>query len=452
MVIVGAGFGGLYAARELAGDRQIQLTVIDRRNFHLFQPLLYQVATGALAPGEIAQPLRSILRRKRNVRVLLGQAVDVDADAHEVVLSDGGRVGYDSLIIATGARFSYFGNDEWAKYAPGLKTIDDATEIRRRIFIAFEAAEREANPDRRAEWMTFVIVGAGPTGVELAGALGEIAHDTLRRDFRNINPADARILLIEALERVLPPYPAGRSASAQRQLERLGVTVKTKAKVVGIDEHGVDVEEDGQRLRIPARTVLWAAGVLASSFARSVATTIGAVTDRSGRVLVTPELTLPDHPDIFVIGDAARMDWKDDKIVPGVAQGAIQSGRYAAGAIRRRLRAEPLEPFRYRDRGDVAIIGRLSGVTNIPWLGALGQAGGFPAWMLWLGIHLVYLIGFANRIVVLTRWGWSFLTHGRGSRLITGQPLLPELDEPIEEHGEHDAAHAASVTGSAGKR
>jgi NADH dehydrogenase len=292
--------------------------------------------------------------------------------------------------------------------------------------------------------MTFVIVGAGPTGVELAGALGEIAHDTLRRDFRNINPADARILLVEAMDRVLPPYPAGRSASAKRQLERLGVTVSTNTKVVGIDEHGVDVEQDSQRSRIPARTVLWAAGVLASSFARRVATTLGAVTDRSGRVVVTAQLNPPDHPDIFFIGDAARMEWKGDKIVPGVAQGAIQSGKYAAHTIRDRLHGKPVEPFRYRDRGDVAIIGRLSGVTNIPWLGPFGQAGGFPAWVLWLGIHLVYLIGFANRVVVLTRWGWSFLTHGRGSRLITGQPLLPELEEPVEEAGDHLATHATS--------
>ena len=450
VVIVGAGFGGLYAARELGRDKQVQLTVVDRRNFHLFQPLLYQVATGALAPGEIAQPLRSILRRNRNTHVVLGQAVDIDPAAREVVLSDGGRVGYDSLIVATGARFSYFGNDDWGRYAPGLKTVDDATEIRRRIFIAFEAAEREANAERRAEWMTFVLVGGGPTGVELAGALGEIAHDTLRRDFRNINPADARILLVEAMERLLPTYPPGRSASARRQLERLGVTVQTSAKVVGIDEHGVDIEQDGQRARTPARTVLWAAGVLASSFARRLASATGAVTDRSGRVVVTPELNLPDHPEIFVIGDAARMAWLDEKIVPGVAQGAIQSGRYAARTIRRRLRGQPVKPFHYRDRGDVAIIGRLSGVTNIPWLGPLGQAGGFPAWMLWLGIHLVYLIGFANRIVVLTRWGWSFLTHGRGSRLITGQPLLPELEEPIEEAGEHSAAHAAA-TGAAAR-
>jgi NADH dehydrogenase len=245
------------------------------------------------------------------------------------------------------------------------------------------------------------------------------------------------------MDRVLPPYPPKRSASAQRQLEHLGVTVRTNTRVVGIDEHGVDVEQEGQRSRVPARTVLWAAGVLASSFARHAAATLGAVTDRSGRVVVNGELNPPDHPDVFFIGDAARMEWKDDRIVPGVAQGAIQSGRYAARTIRHRLHGQAVEPFHYRDRGDVAIIGRLSGVTNIPWLGPFGQAGGLAAWMLWLGIHLVYLIGYANRVVVLTRWGWSFVTHGRGSRLITGQPLLPELEEPIEEAGDHVAAHTA---------
>src|SRR6476659_4704222 len=265
VVIVGAGFGGLYAARRLGRDKRVALTVIDRRNFHLFQPLLYQVATGALAPGEIAQPLRSIMRRNRNTHVVLGQAADIDPVAHEVVLSDGGRVGYDSLVIATGARFSYFGNDAWAENAPGLKTVDDATEIRRRIFIAFEAAEREANPARRAEWMTFVIVGGGPTGVELAGALGEIAHDTLRRDFRSINPPDARIVIIEMLDRVLSGYPIGRSKSARRQLERLGVTVRTGTRVTDITESEVTVEPaaGGPPEHIPARTFLCAAGVQA---------------------------------------------------------------------------------------------------------------------------------------------------------------------------------------------
>jgi NADH:ubiquinone reductase (H+-translocating) len=433
VVIVGGGFGGLYAARALASDRRVEVTLIDRRNFHLFQPLLYQVATGALSPGEIAQPLRAVLRRQRNTRVLLGEAVALDPERKEVGLADGAAVPFDSLIVAAGARFSYFGHDEWARHAPGLKSIDDATEIRRRIFIAFEAAEREANLDRRREWMTFVIVGGGPTGVELAGALGEIANDTLRRDFRSINPPDARIILVEALDRVLPTYPEDRSASARRQLERLGVQVRTGARVVHVDDSCVRLETaDGGEV-VPTRTVLWAAGVLASSFARQVADATGAETDRSGRVHVLPDLSLAGHPDIFVVGDAALMSGPDDRQVPGVAQGAIQSGRHAARVIRDRLDGRATQPFRYRDRGDVAIIGRLAGVTNIGWLGPLGRQGGFPAWLLWLGIHIFYLIGFANRIVVVVRWAWSFLTHGRGSRLITGEPFLPEIDEPVGE-------------------
>jgi len=430
VVVVGGGFGGLYAAKELSKDKRIEVTLVDRRNFHLFQPLLYQVATGALGPSEIATPLRQIFRKRRNTRVVLGMAVDLNAEKREITLSDGGTIPYDSLVVSTGARFSYFGNDGWAPFAPGLKSIDDATEIRRRIFIAFEAAEREANVARRDEWMTFAIVGGGPTGVELAGALGEIARDTLRRDFRSIHPEDARIILAELNPRVLMTYPEDRSAAARRQLEKLGVTVMTETKVVAVDEDSIEVEAGGSRSRIPARTILWAAGVSASSFARSVARAAGAQTDRTGRVIVGDNLTLPGHSEIFVIGDAAVMKWNDDQQVPGVAQGAIQSGKYVGRVIRTRLLGQPITPFAYSNRGDVAIIGRLKGVTNIPWLGRLGRASGFPAWVLWLSIHIVYLIGFANRIVVVTRWAFSFLTYGRGSRLITGQPLLPEIAEP----------------------
>lgn len=430
VVIVGGGFGGLYAARDLGRDARVGLTLVDRRNFHLFQPLLYQVATGALAPGEIAQPLRSILRRNRNTTVLLGEAVGVDPDRRQVLMADGGPIAYDTLVVATGARHSYFGHDDWAPFAPGLKSIDDATEIRRRILIAFEAAEREADPERREAWMTFVIVGGGPTGVELAGALGEIANDTLKNDFRSIDPREARIILVEALERILPPYPTDRSASAQRQLERLGVTVRTGTRVVDIADGVVRVASASAEETIPARTVLWAAGVLASSFVLAVAKALGAETDKAGRILVNDDLTVPGRPEVYVIGDAAVQPWKPDRPVPGVAQGGIQGGKYAAKAIRRRLSGKPVPPFQYRDRGDVAVIGRLSGVTNIGWLGPFGRQGGFVAWLLWLGIHIVYLIGFANRIVVITRWAWSFLTHGRGSRLITGQPLLPDIEVP----------------------
>jgi NADH dehydrogenase len=431
VTVVGGGFGGLYAARNLGIDPEVRLTLVDRRNFHLFQPLLYQVATGALSPGDIAQPLRSVLRRQRNTTVILGQAVGLDPDRREVLIADGGPIAYDTLIVATGAHHSYFDHPEWAALAPGLKTVEDATEIRRRILIAFEAAEREADPERRQEWMTFVVVGGGPTGVELAGALGEISRDTLKRDFRAIRPGEARIILIEALDRVLPPYPPDRSRSAQRQLQRLGVEVRTGTRVVGIDQRSVSVAmPDGSTQQIPARTVLWAAGVQASSFARVVAKAVGAETDRAGRVLVGPDLTIPGHPEIFVIGDAAVQPWKEGRPVPGVAQGAIQSGTYAAKVIRRRVLGRPYEPFRYRDKGDVAVIGRLAGVTNIGWLGPLGRQSGFIAWLLWLGIHIAYLIGFANRLVVLIRWAWSFLTHGRGTRLITGVELLPPIEEP----------------------
>jgi NADH dehydrogenase len=431
VTVVGGGFGGLYAARNLGIDPEVRLTLVDRRNFHLFQPLLYQVATGALSPGDIAQPLRSVLRRQRNTTVILGQAVGLDPDRREVLIADGGPIAYDTLIVATGAHHSYFDHPEWAAHAPGLKTIEDATEIRRRILIAFEAAEREADPERRREWMTFLVVGGGPTGVELAGALGEISRDTLRRDFRAIRTGEARIILVEAMDRILPPYPPDRSRSAQRQLERLGVEVRTGTRVVDIDERAVRVTmADGTSQEVPARTVLWAAGVQASSFARVVAKAVGAETDRAGRVIVGPDLTIPGHPEIFVVGDAAVEPWKDGRPVPGVAQGAIQGGTYAAKVIRRRVLGRPYAPFRYRDKGDVAVIGRLAGVTNIGWLGPFGRQSGFIAWALWLGIHILYLIGFANRLVVLIRWAWSFVTHGRGTRLITGSELLPPIEEP----------------------
>jgi NADH dehydrogenase len=434
VLIVGGGFAGLYAARSLRSDPEVAVTLLDRRNFHLFQPMLYQVATGALAPGEIAQPLRSVLSRQRNATVILGEAVGIDVEGREVEVSDGGPIAYDTLIVATGAHHTFFGHDDWAQHAQGLKTLEDAIEIRRRILIAFEAAEREADPERRREWMTFVLVGGGPTGVELAGSLGEIARDTLRRDFRAIDPSDAHIILIEAMDRILPTYPPGRSASAKRQLERLGVDVRPGTTVTDIDETSVRVRPTADREApeetIPTRTVLWGAGVIASSFVRKVATAAGAQTDKAGRVIVEPDLTLPGHPEIFVVGDAAVQPWKEGRPTPGVAQGGIQGGSYAAKVIRRRILGRPWEPFRYSNHGDVAVIGRLSAVTDIPWMGPFGQQGGFTAWLLWLGIHIAYLIGFTNRLVVLTRWAWSFFTHGRGSRLITGRELLPPIEEP----------------------
>jgi NADH dehydrogenase len=431
VVVVGGGFAGLHAARSLGIDPEVRLTLVDRRNFHLFQPLLYQVATGALSPGDIAQPLRSLFRKQRNTTVILGEAVGIDVERREIQLADGGPIPYDTLVVATGAHHTYFDHPEWAAVAPGLKTIEDATEIRRRILIAFEAAEREADPDRRRAWMTFVLVGGGPTGVELAGALGEIAHDTLRRDFRSIEPDETRIMLLEAMDRVLLAYPPDRSVSARHQLEKLGVEVRLKTRVIDLDADGVRVTgPDGTEERIASKTVFWAAGVLGARFGRLVAEATGAPTDRAGRVLVGPDLSVPGHPEIFVVGDAAVQPWKPDKATPGVAQGAMQGGSYAASVIRRRILGRPHEPFEYSDHGDAAIIGRLSGVTNISWLGPFGRQGGFLAWLLWLGVHLFYLIGFSNRFVVLVRWAWTFLTHGRGTRLITGAELLPTIQEP----------------------
>ena len=427
VVIVGGGFAGLYAAKGLAGDEAVDVSLVDRRNFHLFQPLLYQVATGALSPGEIAQPLRAILRKAGNVTVLLGEARGIDPSRRELLMSDGGPIPYDSLVVATGARHAYFGHDEWASLAPGLKTIEDAIEIRRRILIAFEAAEREADEERRREWMTFVVVGGGPTGVELAGSLGEIANDTLRHDFRSIHAPDARILLIEALDRILPSYPASLSRSAVRQLEKLGATVRTETRVTHIDEACVRVQAASGEETIPTRTVLWAAGVQASSFGRQLAGTLGVETDRAGRIEVTPELTVPGHPEVLVLGDLAVAKQKNGKPVPGVAPAAIQQGRYAAQALRRRARGQTGSPFRYKDKGDVATIGRLSGVADIRWLGPFGQFSGFLAWAMWLGIHIFYLIGFANRVTVTIRWAWSFLTRGRSTRLITEGELLPPI-------------------------
>jgi NADH:ubiquinone reductase (H+-translocating) len=439
VVIVGGGFAGLYAAKGLGDDDRLDVTLVDRRNFHLFQPLLYQIATGALSPGEIAQPLRAILRKKRQVTVLLGEAVAIDPAARLVRLSDGGTIGYDSLVVATGAHHSYFGHDEWQPFAPGLKTIEDAIEIRRRILIAFEAAERETDPERSDAWMTFVVVGGGPTGVELAGALGEIANDTLRRDFRTIQPPKARIILVEALDRVLPTYPPGLSRSAARQLGRLGAQVRTSTRVTHVDDRSVTVQVGERVEKIPARTVLWAAGVQASTFGRRVAEALDVEPDRAGRITVGPDLTVPGHPDVFVVGDGSVVARRGGggpggAVVPGVAPAAIQEGSYVARTIRKRVRGETVSGFRYRDRGDVATIGRLSGVADLRWLGRLGHMSGFIAWVMWLAIHIVYLIGFSNRLVVIIRWTWSFFTRGRNTRLITEGQLLP----PIEVTGPRD--------------
>lgn len=412
-MIVGGGFGGLYAAKALRGA-PVRVTLLDRRNHHLFQPLLYQVATAALNPSNIATPLRLIFRRQRNVTVLLAEAKAVDVAAKKVVLADG-EIGYDYLILATGATHSYFGKDGWARHAPGLKTIEDALEIRRRVLLAFEAAEREPDPERRRQWLTFVIVGAGPTGVELAGALAEISRHALARDFRNFDPAQARIVLLEGVPRVLPTFPEELSAKACKQLGRLGVEVKTGRFVTGIDALGATSGDE----RLPARTVIWAAGVAASPLAGS----LGAPLDRAGRVLVSPDLTVPGRSDVFVIGDLASLQ-QDGKPIPGVAQAAIQMGRHVAHNIQRAVRGEPLQPFRYNDPGLLATIGRGAGVAAF----ARSRFSGLFAWWLWLTVHIFYLIGFRNRLLVLFEWAWHYLTYQRGVRLITGDIRMNPSD------------------------
>jgi NADH:ubiquinone reductase (H+-translocating) len=415
VVILGGGFGGLYAAKAL-GKAPVQITIIDRRNFHLFQPLLYQVATGALSPGEIASPLRAVLKRQKNTRVLLGEALDLDVEGRRVVL-DIGSVEYDTLIVATGSRNFYFGNDAWEECAPGLKTIEEATQIRHKILYAFEAAERESDPDKHRQWLTFVVVGAGPTGVELAGALGEIAHDTLKDDFRNIRPEEARILLLDASPHVLPAFPPDLSQAAERSLLRIGVRCRNSVKVTGVDDHGVTLESAGGSERIESRTVIWAAGVHASPFGEVLAKRAGAKLDRSGHVTVEADCTVPGHPEIFVIGDLARFE-QDGKTLPGVAQVAMQQGAYAAKLIQSRLNGSTAKPFRYFDKGNLAVIGRASAVAEIRKM----HFSGLLAWLIWLFIHLMYLVQFSNRVLVFVHWGFLYLTFDRGARLITGNP------------------------------
>jgi len=410
VVIVGGGFGGLYAARALR-KAKVRITLVDQRNHHLFQPLLYQVATAALSPAHIAVALRRVLRRQKNATVILGEAVAVDLKARRVQLRDG-ALDYDFLILATGATHSYFGHGEWAAHAPGLKTLEDAVEIRRRVLLSYEAAERETDPKRRASLLTFAVVGAGPTGVELAGALAEIARHVLASDFRTIDPASARVVLIEAGPRVLPAFTPDLSVAAQRRLERMGVQVILHKAVTSIDEAGVTLF-DGERLQ--SRCVLWAAGVQASPLARS----LGVPLDKAGRVIVEPDLSLPGAAEAFVIGDLASVPG-----VPGLAPAAIQGGRYAARRIQDRIAGRETPPFRYLDKGNLATIGRAAAVVQIGRL----HSEGFVAWLLWLFVHLMTLIGFRNRLVVMVEWAAVYLRYERGARLITGpvHRLLPE--------------------------
>jgi NADH dehydrogenase len=403
VVIVGGGFAGLSAARALR-NAPARVTLLDRRNHHVFQPLLYQVATAGLSAPEIAAPLRRILRRQANVTVLMSEVVSVDVGRRILELGDG-EMGYDYLILATGATHSYFGHDGWAAHAPGLKSLEDALEIRRRLFLAFERAEREEDAAARTAWLTFVVVGGGPTGVELAGTLAEIARHTLTREFRRIDPAKAKVVLLEAADRILPPYPPDLSQKAQRQLEGLGAEVRTGALVTGVDAGGASLGAE----RIEARTVLWAAGVAASPVGRS----LGAAVDRAGRVRVEKDLTLPGRPEVFVAGDLAALE-QDGWPVPGVAPAAMQMGRHAAANVRRALAGKALAPFRYVDKGSLATIGRRAAVADFGRV----HLWGLPAWLAWLGIHIFFLIGFRNRLVVLLDWAVAYLSYERGARLI----------------------------------
>jgi NADH dehydrogenase len=407
VVILGGGFAGLYTARGLK-DVDVDVTVVDRHNYHLFQPLLYQVATAGLNPSDIAAPIRGILRKQKNVSVVLGEAVSVDVQQKRVELADGATLAYDQLVIATGATHSYFAHPEWESVAPGLKTIDDALEIRRRVLLAFEAAERETEPALQQSWLTFVIIGAGPTGAELAGALSEIARETMVRDFRRIRPESARVILLEGKDRVLPTYPPDLSEKARRQLAGLGVEVVTGALVTNVCDAEVTIGEQV----IPTRTVLWAAGVQASPLARS----LGVPLDRAGRVIVESDLTIPGHKDVFVLGDLAAVRQYDGSFVPGVAPAAIQEGQHTALNLERAAEGQPLRAFKYNDKGSLATIGRAAAVADFGRL----KLSGFLAWFAWLAIHIFFLIGFRNRLLVITQWAWAYVTYQRGARLITG--------------------------------
>ncbi|HEX6941083.1 MAG TPA: NAD(P)/FAD-dependent oxidoreductase [Longimicrobiales bacterium] len=414
VVILGGGFAGLRCARALRGA-PVRVTLVDRSNHHLFQPLLYQVATASLSPADIASPIRSILKRQGNVEVWLGEAVDVDVERRVVRLREG-ELSYNYLVVATGVTHAYFGRDDWASRAQGLKTIDDALEIRRRFLLAFEAAEREADPEARRRLSTFVIVGAGPTGVELAGAMAEIARQVMPKEFRSIDTTTARILLVEGADRVLPGYPPSLSEKARRQLERLGVEVRTGARVTEIQEDAVRIGDE----RVEAGNVFWAAGVAASP----IGARLGGATDRAGRVKVAPDLSVPGHPEVFVAGDLAYVE-QDGRPVPGVAPAAMQMGPHVARVIRATLDGRPRPAFRYFDKGSLATIGRAAAVGEIAGV----RLSGLVAWLVWVFIHILYLIGFRNRLVVMIQWAWAYLMYQRGARLITGN-LAVRLHEP----------------------
>src|SRR6266849_6100590 len=417
VLILGGGFAGLVATQTLK-RANVEITLLDKRNFHLFQPLLYQVATGSLSPAEIAAPIRAVFSHQKNVEVLLGEAVDIDPDRKNVFLADGGVFPYDTLIIATGSQTSYYGNDHWRENASSLKSVEEATAMRHKLLYAFERAERAETVEEERAWLNFVIVGAGATGLELAGALAEIAPHTLKHDFRRIRPQEPRIILIEGGPRVLAPYPEDLSAKAEKLVKSLGVEVMLGAFVTNIDANGVSYKPGENSGLVPARTVFWAGGVTATPFARKVAERLNTETDRSGRFKVNPDLTLPNHPEIFVLGDLALARDQKGNPLPGVAQVAIQGGRYAGNLIKARLAGRKPPPFKYFNKGDMAVIGRAAAVANVFGV----HVSGFIAWCIWLFIHLIYIVEFQSRIIVLIQWGFLYLTFSRSARLITGEP------------------------------
>ena len=415
VVIIGGGFGGLYTAQSL-GNTPVEVKLIDKRNFHLFQPLLYQVATGSLSPADISSPLRLILSNNQNTQVLLEEVKDIDPQQQKVIMANS-ELEYDSLIVATGVSHHYFGNDQWQDFAPGLKTVEDALEIRRRIFHAFEAAEKESDPAKQRAWLTFVVIGGGPTGVELAGAIAEIANRSIKNDFRNIDTTQAQVLLLEGMDRILPPYPPELSVKAEESLHKLGVNVQTSSMVTDISDHVVTVRQGEEITTIPAQTILWAAGVKASGMSKVLSEATGVELDRAGRVIVEPDLSIANHPNIFVIGDLANYAHQNGKPLPGVAPVAMQEGKYVAKLIQKRLQGESLAAFRYIDKGSLAVIGQNEAVVNLGFL----KLSGFLAWFVWIFAHIYYLIEFDNKLVVMVQWAWNYITHGRGARLITGQ-------------------------------
>ncbi|MEM7761478.1 MAG: NAD(P)/FAD-dependent oxidoreductase [Cyanobacteria bacterium P01_A01_bin.40] len=421
VVIVGGGFGGLYAAQTLAKE-QVKVTLIDKRNFHVFQPLLYQVATGGLSPTNISSPLRGILKRNKNIEVLMGEVKKIDSQQQTVILRSR-EINYDSLIVATGASHQYFGHQEWADKAPGLKTVEDALEMRRRIFIAFESAEKETDPKKRQAWLTFAIIGGGPAGVELAGALAELAHGTLKDDFRNFNTKEAKIILIQSSERILPSYSPSLSAKAKTSLEQLGVTVMTGTRVVDMNTQTIDVRHDGEIESIRARTVLWTAGMKASAMAQHLAESTGADLDRTGRVIVDSNFNVSGADNIYVIGDLANYSHQEGKPLPGVAPVAMQSGKYVARLITSRLEGETIAPFRYWDWGSLAVIGKHAAVVDMGFF----KLSGFLAWAFWMFIHVFYLLEFDNKLIVIIQWVWNYFTSGKGARMITAPGEQPSI-------------------------